>query len=1192
MSIELTKEQQSVVDSRGGELLVSAAAGSGKTRVLVERLLRRVEQEGLDLDQFLVITFTKAAAAELRSKILAEVNRRLAEDPDQSHLRRQTTFIYRAQISTIHAFCTAFLRENSHLLDLDPDFRVADEEEAELLRTQTLDRLLERRYEAMEENGFAALVDSLSAGRDDQRLVDITLDVHRRIQAHPDPQGWLDRQSAALRWVPGTDPAETPWGKLLMADALSQVRYWTSQIDQALRMLEGDDALYRAYSDSFVATLDALRDLSAALEGGMSSQKGWDEARACVNIPFPTLGRSTKITDKLSQERAKAIRERCKKAMGKLAVRFESDAESLMADLAAVAPVVEQLFDLVGELERDFLAAKQRRKLLDFNDLEHMTVRALVRDGAPTELARQWAQRYAEVMVDEYQDTNEVQNAIFDALTEQGQRLFQVGDVKQSIYRFRLADPTIFLHKYHSFAPEALARPGAPRLLVLSRNFRSRKGVLDAVNFVFSALMTRSFGEIDYTEDQRLNPGRSDAQQEESTTELDVVDLSTLEREEQEAAIPKDLAEARYVAQRVRALLDEGLTVPEGTEKRPLRPEDIAILYRSPGSVLHYLTAALDEQDVPWQNEGFEDFFQTTEVSVALSFLEVLDNPREDVPLLSVLRCPVYGFTADQLAALRGASRDTDLFGCVEKGALAGEEHCIHFLADLKKLRLRLLDSGCAQLLWTLYNELGLLALFGAMSGGERRQENLLAFYDFARSFEETGHRGVFPFVTQLRRLLERGKSPGNVRAAVGSGVQIMSIHKSKGLEFPVVVLAGLNRQFNRSDERLPMLFHSKLGVGPKLLDEELRLEVPTLARTAVQLQLEKERRAEELRLLYVAMTRAKERLILIMSSRDADKDLKKLLPDAAPQPEPEALAALDSVGKWLLLPVLCRRDAAALWTEGAPDTLTQPEDRWDIRLIRADQDCFAPQPREQSPTAQKEVHETEDGPLLEALQWSYPWQSLADLPSKVTATQMKGRRLDEEAAEETSRPALTLEFRRPSFEQRRRGLTPAQAGSAVHAVMEHIDIDRADTISGVKAELERLVSARYLTPEQAQAVDAAQVARFWASPLGQEAVNSGSLRREFKFSILAGASHFYAGADREEEVLVQGVVDCCFETLFGFTVVDFKSDRVRRGGEAQRAEEYRGQVEVYARALEEIFQKPVVRRVVWFLRTGKGVEV
>lgn len=1190
MSIQLTPEQAAVVENRGGELLVSAAAGSGKTRVLVERLLRRVTEEGLNLDEFLVITFTKAAASELRDKILAELNRRLAETPGDRHLRRQTTLIYRAQISTIHAFCTTFLRENSHLLDLDPDFRVADDAEAELLRVQALDRLLEERYEHLETTGFGLLVDALSSGRDDKKLRDIVLDVHSHIQSHPDPAQWLRQQAEAFDLRGVSDVAKTRWGQLLMEDAKAQTQYWSQQMSGALDLLQdsGDDALIKAYSESICETMDSLDDFLNALD------RQWDSAHLLSAIRFPRLGSSRKIQDKAAQEQVKVIRDKCKKAMEKLASRFECTSQELLEDMELIREPVTALFRLVLDLIDGYGGLKKRRKLLDFNDLEHFTVAALTENGEPTELAGLWAKRYAEVMVDEYQDTNAVQNAIFDALTYGGRTLFQVGDVKQSIYRFRLADPTIFLKKYHTFIRAEGAEVGKPRRLTLSRNFRSRSAVLDSVNFLFEHIMTAQFGELDYTEDQRLNLGLVEQPpREEGETELDIIDLSTMETDETAIQRPKDEVEARFVAQRIRKLLDTPFLVTEGEEFRPIRPEDIAILYRSPGSVLKHLTRALDEQNIPWQNEGYEDYFGSTEVSVALSFLQIIDNPRQDVPLLSVLRSPVYGFSPDQLAQLRAACpQGSDFFACVEYGALGGESHCQRFLDDLKTLRLRMIDSSCAQLLWYLYDQLGLMSLFGSMTGGQRRQENLLSFYDYARSFEGQGHRGVFTFVSQLRRLMEQGKAPQTATRTGSIGVKIMSIHKSKGLEFPVVVLAGLNRRFNRSDETAPMLFHSVYGVGPKLLDPELRLEFPTLARTAVQLKLDQEMKAEELRLLYVAMTRAREKLIMVMSFQEAEKELRKLLLDAGPHPEPNALAGLDSVGKWILLPVLARRDSEGLRFGERPVYYAEATDHWMIHLIHAGNDCFSAVSEKKDEKAPEEADISQVSGLETQLLWRYPYEGLEDMASKATATQLKGRLLDEEAAEETKLPPRPLEFRRPSFEVKKGGLTPAQAGSAIHTVMERIRLDKADRVEAVQEEIARLVQGGYLTAEQGSVVDPGKVARFWASPLGQAAKNAQKLRREFKFSILSNAKEFYRSAPDGESVLLQGVVDCCFETEEGFTVIDFKSDKIRRCFEAERAEEYRVQVNTYAKALEDIFDRPVVRKCIWFFATGRAVDI
>ena len=436
--------------------------------------------------------------------------------------------------------------------------------------------------------------------------------------------------------------------------------------------------------------------------------------------------------------------------------------------------------------------------------------------------------------MDEYQDTNEVQNAIFRSISDEGRHLFQVGDVKQSIYRFRLADPTIFLGKYLSFEDRAQSKPGEPRRVVLSYNFRSRASVLEGVNFVFENIMSTAFGELDYTEDQRLYPKLPYPEQPEDLVELNVVDMAALEREPGEAKVSRDAAEAEYVARRVRWLLDSGFPVTQGDGFRMVEPEDIAILYRSPGTVMGHLTRALDRHRVPWTSDGSGDFFAETEVAVAVAFLEVVDNPRQDVPLLSVLTCPVYHFTGDDLAHLRAQCPQGDLYACLEAGMDRGHEKCVRFLAQLGQLRAKAVDLPGHKLLWYIYEHTGLLAVYGAMEGGQARQENLRLLQEYARRFEQNGHQGVFGLVTQLRRLRESGQGLPSPGRESGGGVRIMSIHKSKGLEFPVVLVAGLNRSFNRKDQRAPVLFHPKLGVGPSGLDEALQIEYPTLARRAV----------------------------------------------------------------------------------------------------------------------------------------------------------------------------------------------------------------------------------------------------------------------------------------------------------------------------------------------------------------------
>ena len=1192
MAFSLTSEQQAAVDNRGGGLLVSAAAGSGKTRVLVERLLARVEGEGLDIDRFLVITYTKAAAAELRGRIVEELSARLAERPTDAHLRRQATLVYKAQISTVHAFCAQLLRECGHLLELDPDFRLCDEGEAGILMLRALNDVLDRRYEDIAEGSdFARLVDTMSAGRDDSRLMQIVLDIRGRVQAHPNPAAWLDGQERAFALEGVDDPGDTPWGRLLLDDAGRQGTHWRDKIARALELCPCDANLDANYAPSLSATLAAL---DAFVEG---TRRGWDAARAALPIPFPAAGRKKMVDCPDAAEQVKAIRSTCKKRMEKLGEWFEDCGADLLEDLRAVHPAVRGLFALVKDFEGAYAAEKSRRGVLDFSDLEHLTVELLVGPEGPTELAGQLSGRYAEIMVDEYQDTNEVQNAIFTALSREGRNLFLVGDVKQSIYRFRLADPTIFLGKYRAFADYTRAAEGEERRLILSRNFRSRPEVLEGANFVFRSVMSADFGEMDYTADEALYPGAPFPPDGRYAVELDAVDASA-EGEEEKTA--RDLIEARFTAKRIRTLVDGGFPVSDGEGgERPVRPADIVILLRSPNTVLHHYARALGERDIPWEAEGGGDFFAATEVNVALSLLQIVDNPRQDVPLISVLRSPVYGFSADRLAELRAASPDTDFYAALTAD---GGEDSRAFLTELDELRFGAGELSSHELLWQLYDRTNLLGVFGAMERGEERQSNLLTLAELARRFEGAGHKGLFGFLSYLTRLRENGAklalpAPGRE----GGGVRILSIHKSKGLEFPVVLLCGLARRLNREDMSRPILFHPKLGVGPKRLDVERGMEYPTLARRAVARKLELEMMAEELRLLYVAMTRAKEKLILSVALTGGARDLEKLAPDAACPVEPQVLAGCQSVGQWVLLPALARPDGEVLRRAAGVQVPVPAADfgpAWDIRFVDGAEFQAEPEESAISPSGPPDGEMISAGAgeetaaLAARLAWHYPHGAEVELPSKLTATQLKGRALDEEAAEAAVRPPRPIRLGRPRFAAEEFGLTPAQKGTALHLVMQYIDFERTERVEQVRAEIARLVERAFLTPQQGEAVDPAKIAAFFASPLGRELMASTSLRREFKFSILVPAADYYPQAGAEEQVLLQGVVDCCFETLEGITVVDFKTDRVDRRSVAARAEEYRPQLAAYSRALEEITGKPVIRRCLWFFALDQAVDV
>ena len=1183
MAEKLTNEQQAAVDSRERSLLVSAAAGSGKTKVLVERLFSYVEREGANLDDFLIITYTRAAASELRGKIAKALTERMERDPGNYHLRQQILRVYRADIKTVDAFCTALLRENCHLLGEDarghalrPDFRVLDENEAQVLRERVLARTLDDFYDHLTPGG-TLLADTLGAGRDDSALEDLVLELHAKLQAQPYEDKWLDAQRAFWRAVP--DKIEdTPYGKILLNEVRRKARHCKNLLQRAAQEMCANDALNQKYAPAF---LDASYQLEA-LEG--KTAEGWDAARG-VTIAFPRLAAVKDSDGGEMKARMKSLWDNCKETVKGFAEIFSASSDEAVEDLRTMAPAMLALIDLTADFSRRYNEEKRRRNSADFSDQEHEAIRLLIgEDGAPTELARIVSARYREIMVDEYQDTNEVQNCIFRAVSRQGENIFAVGDVKQSIYRFRLAEPGIFLEKYRTYADADHAAPGAPRRRVLSRNFRSRREVLAAANFVFAALMSREMGELDYTEEQHLHFGAEYYPEVPRETEFHYLAVE----DTPEQRFDRAEAEARFVAKRIRRMLDEGFTVrgEDGT-MRPAAPEDIVILMRSPSARQTVFAAALAREGIPCDGGESEDFFSAMEVAVVLSLLEVVDNPRQDVPLIAVLRSPLVGMSADRLAEIRAVQREGDYYEALRQDE--GED-AQAFLSLLHELRQVARELSADKLLWYIYDRCRVQAIFGAMEDGTARQARLRALYDYIRRLVQGGKTSLFDCVRQVRQLLESGDAPAITAAGAAGGVRLMSVHKSKGLEFPVVFLADLNRSFNRQDLDRPVLVHPQLGVGAERVEVERRLRYDTVSKTALALTLEREAKAEELRILYVAMTRAQEKLIMVCSRKNPDKHLKELCALAELPAPPEAVAAVNCPGDWLLLALLSTYQAGVFhdYTGVRPAVLYDGPEGLALRLhrISGEEDGGAAMPAEE-PEAQAPDPQPDEA----ALAFRYSHRAATVTPSKVTATQLKGRAIDQEIAEGTLPARRTAAPEKPRFLQEKRGLTGAERGTAMHLAMQFLPLDTPAVPEAVTAFAETLTARRLLTPEQAAALDIPALARFLASPLAERIRTAPQVWREYRFALLTDAG-IYDVAAAGEEILLQGVADCVFETTAGLTVVDFKTDRVTAAEASQRAEAYRPLLDAYAGALSRILEKPVTERILYFFACGEEISL
>ncbi|MEG2383035.1 MAG: helicase-exonuclease AddAB subunit AddA [Oscillospiraceae bacterium] len=1177
-AFKLTENQALAATRRGSSVLVSAAAGSGKTRVLTERLMAYVTDEAApkSIDSFLIITYTRAAAAELRGRILDEISKRCAADPENRRLRRQSTLCYRAQIGTIHSFCTVILRENCHKLGLSPDFRVGDEDKCAELREKALEKTFESVYESLDgQEGMAELIESVGAGRDDARLARTVLELHSKMQSHAYPEKWAAELIAKPIGANFTDASETVWGRELLQNAVQSAEYWHNRLDTLFFSLSENsenDPLIKAYGDSVCATTQSLRMFLRAAE------RGWDAARNELPIVFPRLKplKSFEFEDRKAS--LTATRDACKKAMLALDAILDSPSEKLLREQAQIAPAMNALLRLTLEFDRAYSAEKRRQNLLDFSDLEHLAIALLcdAETGGPTETAKEISKRYTEIMVDEYQDVNAVQDLIFRCVSRGEKNVFMVGDVKQSIYRFRLADPEIFIEKYHGFKAAKDAQEGEAAKILLQNNFRSDRRVLAACNHVFSNLMSLRLGDLDYDSDCALIPPDT------APPARGRVCLSLLtapQSEDGQERPDKLAAEARFVAGRIKALVESGETILENGAERPIRYGDIAILLRSPGASGAAFKAALTACAVPVLAEQGGGFFASPEVVVVISLLTVIDNPHRDIPLTAVLASPLFAFSPDELSQIRACDRQSDFYTALVKFA-DGNEKCARFLTLLKELRALSRDLGVHELLSLIYDRLELPALCAAMRHGDAGATNLMLLLETASTFEDGGYRGLFRFIKYLKRREERGDEPRVAAADAVNAVAIMSIHKSKGLEFPVVFLANTSRKFNTNDLRSPVLVHPALGLGCKITDTVRGIEYPSLARRAIAARLSDEMLSEEMRVLYVALTRAKERLYITGAAKEPSELLQKLSEGLTSPVNPEILKSAPSMLHWLLTAALLDTDVLMDLELPEAECENSPEAA-DINF-----DFSSAPPPDTAALAE----------LSQKLAFRYPFEKSVALPSKLTATMLPEDEADKEAqALEAPRERL---FRLPDFSDGTRPLTGAERGTATHIVMQFINFSHIGTISEIDGEVARIAALGQLTERQASAVDRGAILRFFKSETGLRIINADVLMREMRFSILCPAAEFFpelhdgASATAGDTVLLQGVVDCCIEEHGELTVIDYKTDYVTPETLSEISARYKKQLAAYSLAMSRLMNKPVRGALLCFLQAGLVAEV
>lgn len=1207
-----TDRQLEAITRNERRILVSAAAGSGKTAVLVERILRKITNPSCpqDITRFLMVTFTKAAAAEMRGRLAKALSQRLAKaDPDSEEgrlLLRQLMLLPAAQITTVHAFCMRLIRENFHALALPASFRLADEHEAGLLADEAAEAVLE---EAYAKNGpgspFFALVEAVAGPRDDRRLKELILTAHANLMSGPDPEGYRRDRLAESKNI-SSDAAETLWGKTYRAGICEEARYYHRAYEALCSTLAkasfpGADKLYIFMEEE----AQEIADLQKAF-----AQGSWDETRkallAFAKRPrFPSVRKADPLKD-----RAKKLRDNLKKWVNKLEVGVAAqENEQVLDDLRESLPVTEAFFDLVARFGEVFSEKKREANVLDFNDLEHMALKLLCKGNEngrliPSDIAKSEGARFDEILVDEYQDTNGLQDTIFRCLTEEGgAALFMVGDVKQSIYRFRQADPTIFLARKNQYSRE---RKKGQVALFLPDNFRSAQTVLDAVNFTFFSLMSDELGEMEYSEEEHLRGGSGV-----SGAKAELVYLSTAEEDDTdeagEAAEPplsRKEAEASYAAYRIERILQEGIEVYDKGlgRNRPLEPSDIAILLRSYKGFGPLVEEALAARKIPVSTGSGRGFFDTAEVDAFLALLESIDNPTRETSLIGFLRSPLGGFTADELGKIRLALPKKQNFyealvKVSEEDSPLGEK-CASILEKLKRWRREAGDEAAGSFLGRLLNETGALLLYGAMENGEARRANLLLLLEKAAGFSG----GLGALLRYFDGIYQKGIRPDGGAGGSTGGVQLLSVHKSKGLEFPVVILLGMAGRFNLQWKSEALLLHPVQGPGFRRRDQMTRIERTTLKREAVTQALQNEQLSEELRILYVAMTRARERLMLVSAYGNVEDKLSKLsaLLAGRGRPDPVLLRKQPSFADWISLALLGAGEPALLVKAGQAEEI-EPGQPLPFKV------AFDSLPDGKEELIAESKEQTADPALVEEIrQWltyTYPHKKAVTLPAKLTATGFKGLTMPDE--EETPPISFGGDISKktpaiPRFLSGKTSLSPTEKGTAMHLAMQLLPFTHVHSVEKIQEGLQELKERGILSSEQLAAVSPDAIGAFYETSVGKrvlkqwETKGNGGIFREFKFSLLADAARYYGSEGlTDERVLVQGVIDLFFEEDDGtLTLVDFKTDAVTGAMVDQRARSYIPQVRIYAEALAEITQKPLGRQYLYFFEDKKLVKI
>ncbi len=1222
--MEWTKEQKQAIYEQGSNILVAAAAGSGKTAVLVERIINKIINEKVDIDKILVVTFTNAAASEMRERVLDAIYKKL-EEGQNPELQKQITLLNKASICTIDSFCLDIIKNNFYELDISPNFRIGDNAEIELLKQEVLEEIFEKKY--IEENKeFAKLIETYTSYRDDTPLKELILRIYTYMQSNPFPQKWLQENISKFSIKDlEQDFSQTEWGKILLKDLEEELVDCIQILKEEEKNLSKNIEL-EEYKRIIINDREQLELIKANLEG-------WDKTyQLGKNIEYIKWPKSTKITSE-EKDKAKKSRDTVKGKIAKKLIQFTS--KEANQDIYEMYGILEKLEKLIIEFTEEFQKIKKEKNILDFNDIEHYALNILVKEEKgrieQTEVAKKYQNKFVEIAIDEYQDSNLLQEYILTSISN-NKNIFMVGDVKQSIYKFRQARPDLFYNKYISYKLKEEKKEDDDLKIQLFKNFRSRTNILKFTNIIFENIMTEQPWEIEYNKEEYLNLGADYKDNgQDLKIEIKIIDTKTEKVEEKKTDTTKQLEdnekkeinnikedeqeendekehiedieiEARYVAKKIKEIMDSGYQIYDIKKQqfRKIRYKDIAILLRSTKTSAPVYEKELIKLDIPVFSDSSTEYLETIEIQTIISLLKIIDNPLQDIPLVTVMRSNIGDFNDNELIQIRLCDKYDNFYNTILKARINVDKQLRdkidRFLNNLDKWREEQEYLSLDELIWKIYKDTGYYNYVGLMPNGKLHQANLKMLFERARQYEKASFKGLFNFINFIERVHTGSGDLGSAKI-IGENedvVRVMSIHKSKGLEFPVVFLANTGKEFNMMDLKENVLLHSELGIGAKYINYERQIEYNTLSKAAVASKLLEETIAEEMRILYVALTRAKEKLYITGISKRHNKKMEKMnelierYNKINEKINPILVKKYIRYIDWIMLVYLYNKE--------------KTQEICTYEYILKDDIKFGID-NNKGKTEEDIKYDKVDSNMIEQikqkLEYKYPDLELSKIQTKTSVSKIKKE--SQETEEYTVSEITKLEdikgkrktnFTKPKFLQNsdEQEITASQKGTLIHLCMQKLEIDKNYNEQEILKLIQTMKQKDIITQKEAESINISKIYNFTKSEIWQRMKNSKEVQREKPFYINIPIKEIYK-QELEGDILVQGVIDLYFiDEQDKLVLVDYKTDYV--DDEKELIKKYKIQLQIYKNALEQALERKVDEVKIYSTWRNKEINV